>query len=800
MAMEPLLKKFLNRSPELREFLAPLHTGNGPEFHIERFRKGIDNLHIDVVLSRKFQTNLTNLVSKMVQEELARQGYSEAVNFPKNSDFERFRDAYRGLWEGVLQQANRESSVADLAKLLQLSLLKTLLNTPTQVISDLRRQLHMDVEDKTFRFDAGRTLQLHERLVSIAKHEPGIRYRTFRRLFKLVQQLESKELRRIRKSILGISWVLPKSLLFNPLLHLQDLSQESYFANHYPIVFMDREHEGYFVLTNRIFCDQFADYLADWSRPCLAGNTENSDDVALAVRQRGWQQGFSEFLIGQQLLLKALQEEEFEQCRSSWLDSPKNIDRLLRRPSTSTWFAGFGIKNRPVDETKPPDEWMDFQQRMTHVLHRCLYKSGVLRRVIASYRAPRLHRQLGEKASIRDIYQYLVGDLPRRKLAQRLTLTSTPETEDILHALDTVLHYIQRMPTQRQLEYTVRYLKDFLIFRRDLKLAYFTYQRMSDLNLMTKADDISLSRDNGSLYEFRLRSEVEQTEQRIRSHVVLKADIRGSTEITQELMQKRLNPATHFSLNFFGPITKLLERYNAEKVFVEGDALILAILDTGELGGQSMIVAYACGLACEILSVMEMQNRQNLNHGLPKLELGLGIAFNDEAPAYLYDDRRKIMISPAINQADRLSSCAAELRRNTTWRRSNRHRVEVLNTTSNGENRQRLLRYNVNGIQLDPPAFVRLQKELAMHKVRLQSRSGCSHYYHAGRFIDRHGTSRWLIIREAPLRLLGDDYSVTEVEGNPDCFYEVINDTKLMERVKSKLRTHRKGGYVHSKE
>ncbi len=83
--------------------------------------------------------------------------------------------------------------------------------------------------------------------------------------------------------------------------------------------------------------------------------------------------------------------------------------------------------------------------------------------------------------------------------------------------------------------------------------------------------------------------------------MVLKADIRGSTEITHQLMQKRLNPATHFSLNFFGPITKLLERFNAHKVFVEGDALILSVLDTGGMGGQSMIVAYACGLACQIL-------------------------------------------------------------------------------------------------------------------------------------------------------------------------------------------------------
>ena len=226
-------------------------------------------------------------------------------------------------------------------------------------------------------------------------------------------------------------------------------------------------------------------------------------------------------------------------------------------------------------------------------------------------------------------------------------------------------------------------------------------------------------------------------------------------------------------------------------MFVEGDALILAVLDYKGSGGQSMVVAYACGLACEILSVMEMQNRQHQNHELPKLELGLGIAFSDDAPAYLYDDRRKIMISPAINQADRLSSCAAELRRNTAWKRSNRHRIEVMHSIADEHNQQRLLRYNVNGINLDPSAFARLRKELVMHKVRLQSRSGSMHCYHAGRFIDGHGTTRWLIVREAPLKVLGADLSVREAEGSPSYFYEVINHPGLMERVKSKLRSHR---------
>jgi hypothetical protein len=200
-----------------------------------------------------------------------------------------------------------------------------------------------------------------------------------------------------------------------------------------------------------------------------------------------------------------------------------------------------------------------------------------------------------------------------------------------------------------------------------------------------------------------------------------------------------------------------------------------------------MAVANACGLARKILSVMEAQNNQNRAYELPKLELGLGIAFCADAPAYLYDERRKITISPAINQADRLSSCSSELRQDTSWRRSRRHRVEVIRkdrgeTGGSGG----LLRYNVNGIELDFPAFNKLKSEMVLHKVRLHSRSGEVHHYHVGRFMDRLGSSHWLVVREARLKRWIEGKLVTPDEES-ETFYEVVTDTELIGRVKEKL-------------
>jgi hypothetical protein len=242
-------------------------------------------------------------------------------------------------------------------------------------------------------------------------------------------------------------------------------------------------------------------------------------------------------------------------------------------------------------------------------------------------------------------------------------------------------------------------------------------------------------------------------------------------------------------MNFFGPITKLLDRFGAQKVFVEGDALILTVLEAGNERTKSMTVANACGLARMMLLVMEAQNSQNRAYDLPKLELGLGIAFCSEAPAYLYDERRRIMISPAINKADRLSSCSAELRKDTGWRRSDRHRVEVMRMVNRDDkDADKNLRFNVNGIELDPPAFEKLKLEMVLHKVKLHSRSGESHYYHVGRFMDRLGSSHWLVIREARQKVW-DQGQLADGDADKSLFYEVVTDTDLVGRVKAKFNT-----------
>src|SRR5260370_20396111 len=152
-----------------------------------------------------------------------------------------------------------------------------------------------------------------------------------------------------------------------------------------------------------------------------------------------------------------------------------------------------------------------------------------------------------------------------------------------------------------------RFLADFFHYHRDLRRLEILNAALDSVNLVSNERLQELSRVNGTLYEFLLPEEQGQTDsERVLRHVVLKADVRDSTRLTRTMMEQGLNPASYFSLNFYDPVNKLLEKYGAQKVFLEGDAIILAILERE--GEPGLAVSRMCVLAREIIEIVRGHN------------------------------------------------------------------------------------------------------------------------------------------------------------------------------------------------
>jgi preprotein translocase subunit SecG len=153
-------------------------------------------------------------------------------------------------------------------------------------------------------------------------------------------------------------------------------------------------------------------------------------------------------------------------------------------------------------------------------------------------------------------------------------------------------------------------------------------------------------------------------------------------------------------------------------------AVILALLERA--GEPQLGVARTCVLAREMIEIVRGYNQKSQEAGLPTLELGIGICYQDSAPMYLVDGSQQIMISPALNESDRLSSCSRAARRVFRDVESlfNVYCVQTVDDAdAAGEPDEFLLRYNIGGISLNEAAFRKLQQEISLeqHELNLPS-------------------------------------------------------------------------------
>lgn len=759
--------------------------------HLDRFPKGIDNAHIDVLLSERFVHKATQLVRRLLEHEVSVNVWGESPPEPATEDIEGFVATYVSLTEVAVEHARSRGS-PETIQLFQLAATKFLLQLVGIEMDRLRSRLQRarDHESGDTRVSG---LEIHDRLVALARDQQAIRYRLNRELFRHVHKLESTRLRKLRKSVLGQSWPLSRHLLINPLLLLPAITADEQLIAHYNLMLTDRDARSGFSQVNRLVTGLLRGWLPDWAlapQPDAAGSSPSllgPSTTQVTFRQRLDQGGLSGFLEAELLLTRSLSEDEYAHDMTSWLDVPENLDRVFARPQT----PGRQGAQPPL----PKEGWEAQGRRLGKALYWRFWRAGLLRRLMASYEVKRVHGELQGKLPARMIYQYLAGTMSRRRLRRRLSGSQIPlRPHDVLPLLDRTRSRVRRLTRSERHDRLMRFVKDFAAFRRDLKCAYAAYRAMDRIRLLYRPEHVELSRANGSLQQFVERDELEPHRERIRNHVIVKADVRGSTQITEQLLRRKLNPATHFSLNFFGPITKLLEDFGAAKVFVEGDAVILSLFEYEDVPFQWLSVSHACGLARKILAVVDAQNAKNRKHSLPELELGLGIAFAEGAPTFLYDEERQIMISSAINRADQLSSCAGSLRAHPFCTARGGRGVEVV--LPGGEVVEKLgpektLRYNVNGVELEHAAFRKLKSELALRKIELVPPGETEPtLFHVARYPDLKGAMHWLVIRDAPVRVWSDG-RLAGANGAAMRFYEVITDAAVVAAVRERAGARR---------
>jgi hypothetical protein len=397
-------------------------------------------------------------------------------------------------------------------------------------------------------------------------------------------------------------------------------------------------------------------------------------------------------------------------------------------------------------------------------------------RPIATDFCPPVHLQQLKKAVVSKEEAHRVEELLKQVAAKKLSMKPIEE-------LTKKLRRYSREETQA---IVAKFAGDFLRLRRDLRDAEHLSTCMERINLVTAEKVRELSRMNNKLYECLLREEARPEHDQVISHVIIKADVRGSTKMTQDLLAKGLSPASHFSLNLHEPVKRLLDRYSAKKVFIEGDAIVLAIFETEASRAYARPVAKACALSKQILAVCNSYNDQAASSELPPLEIGIGVAFQGSAPTYWTDGESRIMISKALNLSDRLSGCAKLAKRMLAGQKTLFAIFQFL-TAMEGASAEELdeflVRYNMNGIELNEEGFAKLSEEISLETIRAPleypwSKEEVPLYYGE---VPMGESVEVLVLRKGVARQLLPDGKIGK--GSDHNYYEVCTNPALYELV-----------------
>ncbi|MGA3090434.1 MAG: hypothetical protein ABSD75_17615 [Terriglobales bacterium] len=383
-----------------------------------------------------------------------------------------------------------------------------------------------------------------------------------------------------------------------------------------------------------------------------------------------------------------------------------HLEQVLNVAENADTLVGTGNGEDLTEEDRQRKDRLDIWTRM-------LQREGVLSHIIASYEAVPLLAEYAPRVNPQQIKNALLF----REEAARVEKIIA---ESRLHS-DRLFAAIGRVASCRGSErsrFAARLLHDLICYHRDLRGLEVLSAGFDSINLVSDSKVRELSALNGMLYEFLPPEDQKPAEDRVIHHVILKADVRDSSRLTRSLMEKGMNAASYFSLNFYDPVNKLLAKYGATKVFLEGDAIIVALL---EHQGETMLsVGRTCVLAWEIVNLLREYNELLARSGLPQMEVGLGIAYQDSAPLYLMDGEHRIMISDAINESDRLSSCSKRVRKKLAPDagvfRVYSVQIGGGNSNDSGDSgmEEMRLNYNVGGICLSEAAFQKLQQEISL--------------------------------------------------------------------------------------
>jgi hypothetical protein len=713
---------------------------------------GVDNIHHDVFLSPKFVQVARDYLFDLIRQNTS-STYLSGIEFrhTKPVDSTTFRKLLTELLQSSLTHAKRQKNI-EIDLLFRLAILKfitgELQNQFANVILDCKEYIRKRGEYFE-RSQAAHVIKARLTEMQSARRD------VLRLIGQLVAQIlidiEENVIAKTRRALFGEEFTPYYEILKNRLVFLDGGKDDFFFLEHYVLLgnySRDPDRlEAMDALFQEFLKEAGANIPREQPTPPAAGSyralfTEAEHRRAEIVSLEEQRENLRKKLErGDGLLNKFLSSTDPAEMRASLsgiearlkvhqarleelapqLDRAKQqvdfvtkdyqgkIDDYLNEPENARrlFDESFGEEGDRTARTRLLTQLVSRLEERELIVH--ILASYEIRPIASDF-CPPVHLQQLRKALVSREEAKRVEEMLKQVPAKRLTMKP----------LEELTRRMRRYSRDELQGVVLRFAIDFFRMRHDLRDAEHLSACMERVNLVTAEKVRELSRMNNRLYECLLREEARPEQDQVVSHVIIKADVRGSTKMTQDLLARGLSPASHFSLNLHEPVKRLLDRFSAKKVFIEGDAIVLAIFETEATVAYARAVAKACVLSRQILAVCNSYNDTAASTQLPTLEIGIGVAFQGSAPTYWTDGESRIMISKALNLSDRLSGCAKLAKRMLAKQKTQfcvYHFLTAMEGASAEELDEFLVRYNMNGIELNEEGFQKLAEEISLETL-----------------------------------------------------------------------------------
>lgn len=719
-----------------------------PEIPLSTLVVGVDNIHHDVFISPKFVEVTRDFLFDLIRQTVKLTHFPgferKPIRAPESASF---RKMLAELLQASLTSAKYEKNI-ERHVVLRVALLKLFTQETVTRFADLLLEAKEGIRSRGAHFERGEEAHvLKSRLAEMQANRRDVYRQVGQHIYQIWSELEETSLARARKALFGDEAAEAFGALTNRLIFVDGGRDDRVFLESYVLLGNYHHDPDRLEDIDNLMLDLLREAVFPGESRTQSGNPGDTHALLVesAIRMREdlarldeereemvRRLGRSEDLLG-----RMLRREEPGDLRAAVIELDRRRSYLQQKldvvgpqieaaKQKKDFFAEQheshlgDYLNEPANARRLFDASLrsagaESRSQLLEELIARLERHEILLHVLASYEVRNLHLEYSPPIHLQQLRKSLVSREEFKRVEE--ILKQFPARQFSVKKLEEAARRLRRYSHEEQRALVLRFAEDFMRLRRDLS----DYQRavaaMERVNLVRNERTREVSRLNRTLYEFLLPSEERPAEDHVVSHAVIKADVRGSTKMTQDLLSRGLNPASHLSLNLYEPVQKVLERFGASKVFIEGDAIVMAIYETEANRMRQRAVAKACLLARQIVGIAQAYNERSEGGDLPRLEIGVGVAFQGSPPTYWMDQDSRIMISKALNLSDRLSSCSKAARRLLGKHASPFH-LFVFQTTMEGTTEEELdeflLRYNMNGVELNEEGFQKLSEEISL--------------------------------------------------------------------------------------